>query len=167
VTLLSLIRKRDRAPLANANPAKVANDGRTAPERLARLASLALASPTQNNPAQSEKPWAANTAIAFRQWLIHYPDRDPVELVCCPEATRAEALLLHPGAIAAEPFTPTIPRPAAPLTASEETVIRAWLGLIDETDPLIISEVIDQCQRDADARNYFIGRTLADQPEGQ
>ena len=106
-------------------------------------------------------------APASLRWLIHYRNRDPSEAACCPEATHAEVLHLHSGAIAAEPFTPTTPRPSAPLTASEETVIRAWLGLIDETDPLIISEVIDQCRRDADARDYFIGRTLADQTEGQ
>lgn len=42
---------------------------------------------------------------------------------------------------------------------AEETAIRAWLALIEETDPAMIAEVIGQCQRDADARCYFIGQS--------
>lgn len=49
-------------------------------------------------------------------------------------------------------------QPSAPLTASEETAIRAWLTLVEETDPATIAEVIDLCQRDAEARGYFTGR---------
>ncbi|MBS0323748.1 MAG: hypothetical protein JSR19_07845 [Proteobacteria bacterium] len=85
-----------------------------------------------------------------------------MEVACCPEATHADILERHPDAVAAEPFTPTIRQPSAPLTASEETAIRAWLALIEETDPACIAEVIGQCQRDADARDYFTGRAAAD-----
>ncbi|MDP1651773.1 MAG: hypothetical protein Q8L56_03525 [Rhodocyclaceae bacterium] len=110
------------------------------------------------------KVGAGDTAPASRWWLIHYPDRDPVEVACCPAATHAEILEQHPDALAAEPFEPTIRRPSAPLTASEETAIRAWLALIEETDPEIVAEVVGQCQRDADARDYFTGRALAELP---
>lgn len=48
------------------------------------------------------------------------------------------------------------------MTASEETAIRAWLELIEETAPATIAEVIEQCQRDADARDYFTGRAAAE-----
>lgn len=51
------------------------------------------------------------------------------------------------------------------LSAKEETPIRAWLALIKETDPATIAEVIGQCQRDADARDYFIGRAAAELPK--
>lgn len=44
------------------------------------------------------------------------------------------------------------------LATKEETAIRAWLAHIGETDPACIAEVIEQCQRDAEAREYFIGR---------
>jgi len=108
---------------------------------------------------------ADDTAIASRWWLIHYPDRDPLEGACCPEATHAEILVRHPDAAAAEPFTPTIRQPSAPMTAKMETTIRAWLALIEETDPTTIAEVIDQCQRDADARDYFTGRAAAELPK--
>jgi len=111
------------------------------------------------------KVGAGNTAPASRWWLIHYPDRDPVEVACCPEVTNADILARHPDAVAAEPFTPTIRQPSAPLTAEEETAIRAWLALIEETDPATIAEVIGQCQRDADARDYFTGRAAAELPK--
>ncbi|MDR2164552.1 MAG: hypothetical protein LBO79_02760 [Zoogloeaceae bacterium] len=40
----------------------------------------------------------------------------------------------------------------------EETVIRAWLAMIEETDPAIIAEVMSRCREDSDARAYFVGR---------
>lgn len=56
---------------------------------------------TEGNPCGT-----GDTATVSRWWLIHYPDRDPVEVTCCPEATHADILERHPDAIAAEPFTP-------------------------------------------------------------
>ncbi len=53
----------------------------------------------------------------------------------------------------------------ASLTAKEETAIRAWLALIEETDPATIAEVIGQCQRDADARDYFSRRAAMELPK--
>lgn len=98
-----------------------------------------------------------DAAIAFPWRLIHYPDRDPLQLASCPEATHAENLERHPDAIAAEPFARTFRQPSAPMTAEEETAIRAWLARIKETDPATIAEVIGQCGRDADVRHYFFG----------
>jgi hypothetical protein len=112
-----------------------------------------------------EKVGAGETAISSSWWLLHYPDHDPVEVSCCPEATRAEILERHPDAVAAEPFTPTIRQASAPMTACEETAIRAWLALVEETAPATIAEVIGQCQRDADARDYFTRRAAAELPK--
>lgn len=162
MTLANLIRKREPATPANANPAKAANDGREGREPLARLATLALANPTEEKPAKPAKVGAGDAASASRWWLIHYPDRDSVEVACYPDATYAEILERHPDAVATEPFTPTIRQASPPLTASEETAIRAWLALIEETDPATIAEVIGQCQRDADVRDYFTGRTISE-----
>ena len=76
------------------------------------------------------KVGAGDTATASPWWLIHYPDRDPLEMASYPDATHADILERHPDAVAAEPFTPTIRRPSAPLTASEESrnapVARRW-----------------------------------------
>ena len=122
---------------------------------------LALQAEAQN----SIQPTSMAVATASRWWLIHYPERDPGEVSCTPPATHAAILERHPDAIAAEPFTPTIRQPSAPMTAEEETAIRAWLALIEETDPVTIAEVIGQCQRDADSRDYFTGRAAAELPK--
>lgn len=111
------------------------------------------------------KVGADNTAATSRWWLIHYADRDPVEVACCPEATHAEILERHPDAVEAEPFTPAIRQPSTPMTASDKVAIRAWLAMIEETDLATIAKVIGQCQRDADARDYFTGRAAAELPK--
>lgn len=108
---------------------------------------------------------AADTATASRGRPIHYPDRDPAKVACCSEVTHAENLEGHPGAVAAEPFTPTVRQASELLTAEEEAAIRAWLALIEETDPATVAEVISQCQWDADARRYFVWRAAAEPPK--
>jgi hypothetical protein len=161
--LANLIRAKNQpVAVATAIPAIPAIHGHKKGGTVARIATVAVASPTSEKTAPPAKVSPGDTATASRWWLIHYPDRDPVEVACCPEATHADILERHPDAVAAEPFTPTIRQPSAPLTASEETAIRAWLALIEETDPATIAEVIGQCQRDADARDYFTGRAAAD-----
>ena len=59
----------------------------------------------------------------------------------------------------------TIRQPSAPLSAEAETAVRDWLALIEETDPAIIAEVIGQCERDAEALDYFTGRAAAELPK--
>ncbi len=115
-----------------------------------------------NNRSDALKVGALDPATASGWWLIHFADRDPVEVACTPEATHAEVLERHPDAIAAEPFTPTIRQPLAPLTAEEVAAIRAWLAHIEETDPATIADALNQCQRDAEARDYFTGRAAAE-----
>ena len=110
--------------------------------------------------APPAKSGADAMATVSRWWLIHYPDRDPVQ-VSTTGATLEEIMRWNPEAIAAAPFTPARRQPSAPMSAEEETAIQAWLTHIEETDPAIIAEVIDQCQQDADARDYFIQKVKA------
>jgi len=165
MTLSNLIRKRDTVSIATAIPAISATQPKGEAATVARIATVAVANPKEEKTAPPPRVGAGDTAPASRWWLIHYPDRDPLEVACCPDATHADILERHPDAVAAEPFTPTIRQPSAPLTAEEETAIRAWLALVEETDPATIAEVIDQCQRDADARDYFTGRAAAELPK--
>ena len=166
MNLAKLIRgKNESVAVATAIPAISAIHGQERGVTIARIATIAVASPTSEKTAPPAKVSPGNTATASRWWLIHYPDRDPLEVACCPEATHSDILERHPDAVAAEPFTPTIRQPSAPLTAKDETAIRAWLALIEETDPATIAEVIGQCQRDADAREYFTGRAAAELPK--
>ena len=165
MTMLARLREKRNGNLATAIPAIFATQPKGKAATVARIATVAVANPTSGKTAPPAKVGAGDTATASRWWLIHYPDRDPVEVTCCPDATHAEILERHPDAVAAEPFTPTIRQPSAPLTASEEAAIRAWLALIEETDPATIAEVIGQCQRDADARDYFTRRAAAELPK--
>ena len=166
MSLSNLIRRKSEpVGFATATPATFATQEGERGRTVATVATVAVAKSPQGQTAPPAKVGAGRTATASRWWLIHYPDRDPVEVACCPEATHADILERHPDAVAAEPFTPTIRQPSAPLTAREEQAIRAWLALIEETDPATIAEVIGQCQRDADARGYFTGRAAAELPK--
>ena len=166
MSLSNLIRRKSEpVGFATATPATFATEERERGRTVASVATVAVAKSPQGQTAPPANVRPGYTATTSRWWLIHYPDRDPVEVACCPEATHADILERHPDAVAAEPFTPTIRQPSAPLTASEETAIRAWLALIEETDPATIAEVIGQCQRDADARDYFTGRAAAELPK--
>lgn len=101
------------------------------------------------------KVGADDTATAWR-WLIHYADREPLEVSFSPAATHADMMERYPGAVAAEPFAPTTRQPSTLMIANEEAAIRAWLARIEEADPATICGVIAQCQSDGDARDYFI-----------
>ena len=161
MTLSRLIRKRDTVSIATAIPAISATQPKRDAATVARIATVAVANPKEEKTAPPAKVSAGETATASRWWLIHYPDRDPVEVACCPEATHAEILERHPDAVAAEPFTRTIRQPSAHMAADEETAIRAWLELIEETDSANIAVVLQQCRMDGDARDYFIERAVA------
>lgn len=93
-----------------------------------------------------------------RWWLIHYPDREPLEVATCPPATRAEIPEKYPDALAAEPFTPSLQPPASSLTGNEERAVLRWRDLIGETDSATIAEVLTVCRCDIEARRYFLER---------
>lgn len=117
MTLAALIRKRGTVTPANANPAKAANDGQGGGEPLAKLAPLALANPTDAKTADAVTSWG---------WLLHFADREPLEVYCNPGATHAGILERYPDALAAEP----IPERITP--AEAEAV--AWPTLITTED---------------------------------
>ena len=102
MTLSSLIRKRDTVGIATAIPAISATQPKGEAATVARIATVAVANPKEEKTAPPAKVGAGETATASRWWLIHYPDRDPVEVACCPEATHADILERHPDAVAAE-----------------------------------------------------------------
>jgi hypothetical protein len=45
-----------------------------------------------------------------------------------------------------------------------ETVVRGWLSRIGERDQDTVAEVIERCQQDEAARDYFIGRMAESMP---
>ena len=52
-----------------------------------------------------------------------------------------------------------LPEPLPELSPDEKSNIRAWLAHIVETDPAIITEVVDKCSNDLEARRYFLKRS--------
>ena len=165
MSLSNLIRgKSEPVRFATATPATFATPKQERGRSVASVATVTVAKPPQGQTVPPAIVGAGDTATVSRWWLIHFTERNPVEVACCPEATHADILERHPDAIAAEPFTPTIRQPSAPLSAEEKTAIRAWLALIEETNPASIADVLHQCQQDADARAYFTGRAAAELP---
>jgi hypothetical protein len=45
-----------------------------------------------------------------------------------------------------------------PMTAREGKAIRRWLAHIEETDPVEIQSVLDECRREPEALRYYLGR---------
>ena len=45
-----------------------------------------------------------------------------------------------------------------PMTGEEEKAIRAWLGHYNERDPALIEGLLEECQRDLKARQYYLAR---------
>lgn len=82
---------------------------------------LAAVQPRPSPPTRQEWPQTQAdtvTATASAWWLLHYPDREPVQLVSHPPATLAQMLQQHPEALAAEPMSE--PHPAPHLTAEAD-----------------------------------------------
>jgi hypothetical protein len=46
--------------------------------------------------------------------------------------------------------------PVIPMTCDEEQSVRSWLAQVGENDPVIISDLLIQCQTDIVARQYVI-----------
>lgn len=61
------------------------------------------------------------------RWLIHFPDRDPVETTCLPEPTHAEVLAMYPDATAAEPMPE---RTKIKATPEQETELRGLVASV-------------------------------------
>jgi hypothetical protein len=76
----------------------------------------------------SKKPFEASC------WLIHFADRNPLEVAFSPAATHAEVPFWYQDAVAAEPFTPTVRSPASSMTGDEERAVLRWLASIGEQD---------------------------------
>jgi hypothetical protein len=76
----------------------------------------------------------------------------------------AGVLASYPDAAGAEPYAPARQQPDAPLSAEEETAIRAWLVSIGETDPDTVTAVVENCRTDAAARAGFMAQAKAELP---
>jgi hypothetical protein len=160
-TLSALMKKRNDR-LATAFPATFATDGRVEGGKIAKVAGKAVANPENRKTAPAPKVSPGVTAV---WWRIRYGNGELLEAAFTPPATFEEVIAWYPGAIDAEPFEPTVRPPEEPLSMEDEAAVRRWLTEIGETDEAMVAEVIEQCQRDADAREYFTGRAAAELPK--
>ncbi len=166
MSLAELIHKKPPVAVATAIPAISATHGQERAGTVARIATVAVASPTEaqndngnssrNSKNSSSKPCEQKTKS--RSWLLHFADRNPLTVACLPAASHAEVLDAYPDALAAEPIEPGQRQPGAPLAGDKEAAIRAWLAQIGETDEATIDDVLRQCRHDEEARQYFLGR---------
>lgn len=87
-----MIRKRTTTKPANANPAKVANDGLDTERPLAGLAELALADSRQAQAVNSSPvaPLASEEESAIRAWLTHIEETDPITIADVLDKCRAD-----------------------------------------------------------------------------
>ena len=139
--------------VATATLATVATHRPQASINVASVATVAVANRADEELTRATE---AGTFQATSQWwLIHFFDRNPIEVSCTPSATYADIMKAYQKAIAAEPFEPVCREPDAPMTQDEEAKILKWLELIGETEP---SSVLHACRTDADARDYFLRR---------
>ena len=82
------------------------------------------------NQAANDDDQAVDNFARFR-WLIHFADREPVEVTFSPMATHNEVLAHWPGAVAAEPMQE---KPGRALTDSEAAMLRVLIGAVYRDD---------------------------------
>ena len=169
MSILAMLRRKQSMEVATAIPAIPATHGQEWAGTVARIATVAVATPmgaksdhgnsSRNSKNSSSNPCEQQTES--RSWLLHFPDREPLTVAFTPAASHTEALASYPSALAAEPIEPGRRQPGAPLAGGQETAIRSWLAAIGETDQEAVAEVLTRCRQDADVRRYFLGRAGA------
>lgn len=130
MTLLSaLIRKRETRNAATAIPAIPATQPKEEAGAVARIATVAVANPTEAKTANAATSWG---------WLLHFSDRDPLEVYCNPDATHAAILERYPDALAAEPIPARTRRKP---TEAEAVVLRALVHTIGAAEKWPADEI--------------------------
>lgn len=118
-------------------------------QTLAGTAGTAGTAEKDKGGGDSSEPLPSDTAPPIRatRWLLHYADRDPVEVWFAPAVTHAEVLAAEPGAVAAEPVHERVgTRPATS-------------GECDELLALVEAIYADDTEQD---RQEAIGAALLD-----
>jgi len=112
---------------------------KTAEPQSATLATSAT--PTRSPTVNDERvARIAEVAIgeASHRWLLHFADRESLEVCCNPDATHAEILKRHPDALAAEPLPERIRRTP---TEAEATELRALVQAIGAAEKWPVDEI--------------------------
>lgn len=101
--------------------------------------------------ARREIPQSAGWATAITD------ERIPTAVTAVPEPGESENSGASIGSNGSAPVAALREIEAnRPMTAIEESAIRAWLAHIEESDEAIITHLLNRCQQDAEARDHFI-----------
>lgn len=112
MSLADLIRgkpQRDSGGVATVTVATPATVTAAASTSVANVASVTVAN------REKRKTQPADSAQEFARWLLHFEDRDPVEVTFDPRVDHAGALGVYPLAIAAEPLPDAAPVREVPM----------------------------------------------------
>lgn len=143
------IAQRSPSPATSATSATLDASSRVLLAKVAEVAKVAT-------------PLSRGNETTSYGWLIHFRDRDPLEVAFSPTATHDKVLASYPSALAAEPIEAGRRQPDTLMTGKQETAFVAWLAQIGESDETIIDDVLTLCRQDDDARAYYLGRAGAD-----
>lgn len=101
--------------------------------------------------ARREIPQVAGGATA------NTDERTPTAVTAVPDPAKSESVWASIGSNGSAPVTASseIETDSA-MTAAQESVIRAWLAQIEETDEATIAHVLNRCRQASDARAYFM-----------
>ena len=127
--LSALIQKRETGKAATAIPAIFATQHDVRAATVARIATVAVANPTDSKTADAVTSWG---------WLLHFADREPLEIYCSPQAGHAAILERYPDALAAEPLPERTRREPNDAEAKE---LRALVQAVAEREGWAAAEV--------------------------
>lgn len=119
--LSALIQKRETRKAATAIPAISAIKHNEGAATVARIATVAVANPTEAKTKNAVTSWG---------WLVHFAHRDPVEVYCDPHETHAGILKCYPDALAAAPIPKRIKRVFTEAENAEWEAL--WVGALDD-----------------------------------
>lgn len=95
--LSALIQKRETRKAATAIPAISATQPNDGAATVARIATVAVANPTEAKTVNAATSWC---------WWLAFSETEHLIVYFHPEATRADVLERYPGVLVAEPYDP-------------------------------------------------------------
>ena len=95
--LSALIQKRETRKAATAIPAISATQRNQSAATVARIATVAVANPTEAKTENDATSWC---------WWLAFTETEHLIVYFHPDATRADVLARYPGVLVAEPYDP-------------------------------------------------------------
>lgn len=124
---------------------------KTVKSRSATLATYAtLPAQPRNTGLEVAKIAEVATVETSHGWLLHFTDREPLEVYCNPDATHAEILERYPDALAAEPLPERTRREPTDAEAKELRALVQAVGNLEGWTTAEIEEATAAALADPD-----------------